>query len=68
MAIELIDKDKFPKTNLLRLGVTLNYSVFCYEILNDVAKACELAKTVKDEVYKNILYKAIKELDDMEED
>lgn len=52
MAIELIDKDKFPKTNLLRLGVTLNYSVFCYEILNDVAKACELAKTVKDEVYK----------------
>ncbi|CAD8185823.1 unnamed protein product [Paramecium pentaurelia] len=59
-ALELIDKDKFPKTNLLRLGVTLNYSVFCYEIMSDVAKACELAKTVKDE--------AIKELDDMEED
>lgn len=59
-ALELIEKDKFPKTNLLRLGVSLNYSVFCYEIMSDVAAACQLAKKAKEE--------AINELDDLEDD
>lgn len=49
-----MDKDKFSKTNLLRLGVSLNYSVFCYEILSDVPKACQLAKKVFEEAIPDI--------------
>ena len=35
-------------TDLIKLGVALNYSVFNYEILNDSNKACELAKEAFD--------------------
>ena len=35
-----------PSTHPIRLGLSLNYSVFHYEIRNDSSKACELAKTV----------------------
>jgi hypothetical protein len=38
--MNLMDKDNFPKSNLLRLGVSLNYSVFLYEIKSDVIGAC----------------------------
>ena len=37
---------KMPPTHPIRLGLALNYSVFFYEIKNDPAKACELAKKV----------------------
>ena len=35
-AMTLMNKDNFPKSNLLRLGLSLNYSVFMYEIKSDV--------------------------------
>eukprot|EP01123_Difflugia_compressa_P009073 TRINITY_DN28_c2_g1_i1.p1 TRINITY_DN28_c2_g1~~TRINITY_DN28_c2_g1_i1.p1 ORF type:complete len:241 (+),score=58.18 TRINITY_DN28_c2_g1_i1:158-880(+) len=47
-------------TNPIRLGLVLNFSVFYYEILNEQAKACELAKKAFDE--------AISKLDDLSED
>jgi len=31
-------------TNPIRLGLALNFSVFYYEVMNDPAKACNLAK------------------------
>ena len=39
-------KDNLPSTHPIRLGLVLNYSVFFYEIKNNSAKACELAKKV----------------------
>jgi len=47
-------------THPIRLGLALNFSVFYFEILNEPAKACELAKNAFDE--------AIKKLDDLSED
>jgi len=47
-------------TNPIRLGLSLNFSVFYYEILNEKNKACELAKKAFDE--------AIAKLDDLSED
>ena len=49
-----------PSTHPIRLGLALNFSVFYYEIMNDAAKACELAKTAFDD--------AIAELDNLKED
>lgn len=37
---------ELPPTNLVRLGLALNFSVFYYEIMNNPDKACSLAKTV----------------------
>jgi len=47
-------------THPIRLGLALNYSVFFYEIRNNQAKACELAKEAFE--------KAIHELDELNED
>jgi len=49
-----------PPTHPIRLGLALNYSVFYYEILNQPAKACDLAKKAFDD--------AIAELDKLQED
>ncbi|KXJ12375.1 14-3-3-like protein 2 [Exaiptasia diaphana] len=38
--------DKLAPTDPIRLGLALNYSVFYYEILDDQAEACRLAKQV----------------------
>jgi 14-3-3 protein epsilon len=51
--MQVMDKENFQKSNLLRLGVSLNYSVFCYEILSDVSTACSIAKKVFEEVIKS---------------
>ncbi|CAL5414925.1 unnamed protein product [Camellia sinensis] len=49
-----------PPTHPIRLGLTLNYSVFYYEILNSPERACRLAKQAFDE--------AIAELDSLNEE
>jgi len=55
-----ISKDKLKPTNPIRLGLALNYSVFYYEIKQNSATACQLAKSAFDE--------AIAELDSLPED
>jgi len=37
--------EKLPPTHPIRLGLALNYSVFCYEILNEPEQACTLANS-----------------------
>ena len=39
-------KTDLEPTHPTRLGLALNYSVFCYEIQNKPVKACQLAKQV----------------------
>lgn len=39
---------QLPATHPISLGLALNYSVFYYEVLNDHARACEIAKTTLD--------------------
>ena len=55
-----LSKKKMATTNPIRLGLALNFSVFYYEIKNDSAKACELAKAAFDD--------AISQLDSVKED
>ena len=40
-AYEIADKD-LPACNSIRLGLALNFSVFHYEVMQNVKKACEL--------------------------
>ncbi|KIY46485.1 14-3-3 protein, partial [Fistulina hepatica ATCC 64428] len=47
-------------TNPICLGLALNFSVFCYEILNSPDRACHLAKQAFDD--------AIAELDTLSEE
>ena len=54
------EAEDLPKTDPIRLGLYLNYSVFHYELLNEPKKACELAKNAFDA--------AISELDTLNED
>ncbi|KAK7828045.1 hypothetical protein U0070_013671 [Myodes glareolus] len=53
-------KKEMKPTHPICLGLTLNFSVFYYEILNNPKLACTLAKTAFDE--------AIAELDTLKED
>ena len=49
-----IAKSKMQPTHPIRLGLALNFSVFYYEILNSPEKACQLAKTVRNQLsFKN---------------
>lgn len=52
--------ESLPPTNPIKLGLALNYSVFHYEILNDSAKACSIAKKAFDD--------AIEQLDSLSEE
>jgi len=54
------DKANMASTNPIRLGLALNFSVFHYEIAENPAKACEMAKAAFDE--------AIAELDSLNEE
>ncbi|XP_011403333.2 PREDICTED: 14-3-3 protein zeta-like [Amphimedon queenslandica] len=51
-ALELAEK--LPSTNPTSLGLALNYSVFFYEIKNDGAKACSIAKKAFDDAVKDL--------------
>lgn len=44
-----LSKEQMPPTHPIRLGLALNFSVFHYEILNQIDKACELASAAFDE-------------------
>lgn len=55
-----ISKGKMQPTHPIRLGLALNFSVFYYEILNEPAEACRLAKQAFDD--------AIAELETLNED
>lgn len=39
---------ELPSYNSTRLGLSLNFSVFCYELMNDTKKVCKLAQEVLD--------------------
>nr|XP_043638668.1 14-3-3 protein 9-like [Erigeron canadensis] len=51
---------ELPSTHPIRLGLALNFSVFYYEIMNSVERACHLAKQAFDD--------AISELDTLNEE
>lgn len=48
-----IAKAKMQPTHPIRLGLALNFSVFYYEIINSPARACHLAKQVRDQLSRN---------------
>ena len=50
-ATDLANKELHPR-NPIRLGLALNYSVFFYEVKNNSAKACELARFAREEAEK----------------
>jgi len=55
----IVAKEKLKPTHPIRLGLALNYSVCCYEILKDQKRACEMAKQAFDD--------AISKLDQLDE-
>ncbi len=46
--------NELKKTNPIRLGLALNFSVFYYEILNNPTQACSLAKQAFDDAIAEI--------------
>merc|ERR1712086_41257 len=59
------EANRVAETNLspthpIRLGLALNFSVFCYEVKSDHTKACDIAKSAFDD--------AIAELDTLDEE
>lgn len=49
-----VAKDCLPETHPTRLGLALNYSVCCYEILNKKDEACRIAKTAFDNAIEKL--------------
>ena len=53
-AASQVANTELKTTNPIRLGLALNFSVFYYEVLNDPAKACNLAKCAFDDAIADI--------------
>jgi len=49
-----VAQESLPETHPTRLGLALNYSVCCYEILNKKEQACEIAKTAFDSAIEKL--------------
>jgi len=49
-----IAKEHLPETHPTRLGLALNFSVCCYEILDKKEYACEIAKTAFDSAIEKL--------------
>jgi len=47
-------KEKLPETHPTRLGLVLNYSVCCYEIMDKKEEACALAKEAFDSAIEKL--------------
>lgn len=47
-------ESELKTTHPIRLGLALNYSVFHYEVKNDPAVACQLAKKAFDDAIADI--------------
>ncbi|KAJ9672344.1 hypothetical protein PVL29_025812 [Vitis rotundifolia] len=62
--VQFMEKDiaavELAPTHHIRLGLALNFSIFCYEILNSPDRAYDLTKKAFDE--------AIAELDTLDEE
>ncbi|XP_068643878.1 14-3-3 protein 7-like [Aristolochia californica] len=52
-ATNIANKD-LPPTHPIRLGLSLNYSVFLYEILNSTESACHVAKQAFDDAIADL--------------
>jgi len=50
----LVAKDNLPETHPTRLGLALNYSVCCYEILDQKQNACDIAKKAFDSAIEKL--------------
>jgi 14-3-3 protein beta/theta/zeta len=46
--------EPLASTNPIKLGLSLNYSVFYYEILNDPKEACSIARTAFSNAIENL--------------
>ena len=44
----MVAKRYLRATDEIRLSIALNFSVFCYEVLKDPTRACNLAKEAFD--------------------
>jgi len=49
-----VAKECLPETHPTRLGLALNYSVCCYEILDKKEEACQIAKTAFDNAIEKL--------------
>jgi len=49
-----IAEDTLPETHPTRLGLALNYSVCCYEILSQKEKGCDIAKKAFDSAIEKL--------------
>lgn len=49
-----IAEDALPETHPTRLGLALNYSVCCYEILSEKKKGCDIAKKAFDSAIEKL--------------
>lgn len=49
-----VANDSLPETHPTRLGLALNYSVCCYEILEKKEQACEIAKKAFDSAIEKL--------------